>query len=115
MPEKERIVACGVAHHIGQRGAGRQTVIYTQPDRQAVFAGRPLGSAGFVACWRGAAIACHSGSRTTCLPACWSPGALRNRRPRDHDAPGKPHPGRAVFAGACPPRRARPFAHMMER
>ena len=34
MPRKSRIVACGVAHHIVQRGTDRQTVFYTHRDRQ---------------------------------------------------------------------------------
>jgi putative transposase len=33
MPRKCRIVACGVAHHIVQRGTDRQTVFYTDRDR----------------------------------------------------------------------------------
>ena len=34
MPRKARIVACGVAHHVVQRGTDRQTVFFTQRDRQ---------------------------------------------------------------------------------
>ena len=34
MPRKKRIVACGVAHQIVQRGTDRQTAFFTQRDRQ---------------------------------------------------------------------------------
>jgi len=34
MPRKARIVACGIPHHVVQRGTDRQTVFFTQRDRQ---------------------------------------------------------------------------------
>ena len=34
MPRKARIVVQGVAHHLTQRGTGRQIVFYTRWDRQ---------------------------------------------------------------------------------
>ncbi len=34
MPRKARVVAPGLPHHVTQRGVGRQTVFYTNRDRQ---------------------------------------------------------------------------------